>query len=137
MSEDVQNFLRQTIEQKLDEMGITNATINLTPGSTIGDNYLAVITLATIKGSNKKGKNITLNWIAKSCIQNKLFREALNIRSAYEREIFMYSKVFPALEAFQRKAAVFEPFDNYPKYIEYSMKMSYELLIMENLKCSG
>lgn len=133
-SNDILKSLEVLVQKKLKSLEITNYDIEMSPGSEKGDNYLAVVTLILVNGTDKKGKNITLHWIAKSASQVAEFRKMLRIDLVYTREIYMYCNVFPAFDAFQREKIIGEPFKSYPTIIHSSMEEVYETVIMEDMK---
>lgn len=129
--------LKSLVENELQSLGYRKSDIKMSRGTSIGDNYLAVITLIDINTSNKEGKPLKLHWIAKSAHQNKQFREHVRIDLVFSREIYIYTEVLPAFEQLQLKNALSQPFKCYPHFITSSMEHMHETVVMENLKANG
>ncbi|KAF2904038.1 hypothetical protein ILUMI_02135 [Ignelater luminosus] len=125
------------VEKLINELGITNYTINVVPGSVIGDNYLGVIAKVTVTGKDKNGENKVTNFIVKSAPQNEVYRTLTSIRSAFDREIYMYSKVFPEFIKFQEERRILNPFKSIAKFYKSTMENKNEAVIMEDMKELG
>lgn len=130
-------YLKSLVEKELKSRGYQDSTIKMSRGTSVGDNYLAVITLIDINTETADGKPVKLHWIAKTAHQNKLFREHVKIYFVYSREILMYTMVLPTFDELQKKNPPSEPFKHYPRFITSSMEEMNETVIMENLKAKG
>lgn len=134
---DANSHLRRMVEEELKSLGYRNNIIKMSRGTSVGDNYLAVITLVDINANTPEGEPTKLHWIAKCAHQNKQFRQNIKVYAVYSREIYMYTEVLPAFEQLQKINAVSEPFKEYPHFITSTMEEMHETIIMENLKAKG
>ncbi|KAF2904037.1 hypothetical protein ILUMI_02134 [Ignelater luminosus] len=125
------------MEKLIKELGITNHTINIVAGSIRGDNYLGIIAKVTVNGEDKNGENKTLHFIVKSAPRNEVFRSIIPIQSAFDREIYMYSKVFPEFYKLQEERGISKPFKSIAKFYKSTMEDMNESLIMEDMKELG
>lgn len=133
----VTNEVHCFIEKLLKDLGLVDYTIDITPGSIRGDNYLGIIAKVQVKGTDKQNKNVTLNLIAKSAPRAEGFRNIAPIRQAYDREIYIYSKVFPEFINLQEERGILKPFKSFAKYYSSIMDDSNEALVMEDMKELG
>lgn len=133
----VSNEVRNYIEKLTEELSIKNYYIDISAGSIRGDNYLGIIAKVLIKGETKSGKKTTLNFIVKSAPRNEVFRSLAPIRSAYDREIYIYSKVFPEFAKLQEERGILKPFQSFAKFYKGILDDKNEALIMENMKELG
>lgn len=134
---DKNSYLRSLVERELKSLGYRSNTIKMSRGTSVGDNYLAVITLVDINANTPEGEPIKLHWIAKSAHQNKQFREHVKLYFVYSREIYIYTEVLPAFEQLQKRNTISQPFKDYPRFITSSMEEMHETVVMENLKAKG
>ncbi|XP_050499198.1 uncharacterized protein LOC126879897 [Diabrotica virgifera virgifera] len=120
---------RALIDRIASENGFTDYEIITSSGSSKGDNFLGVLTAITIKDKEK-----SLDLILKSSHTNKGFREAAPIKEIYNREIFLYERVFKEFKKFQEEHNIEDPFDSVPKCYSSFTEEGLECLVMENLK---
>ncbi|KAK4884222.1 hypothetical protein RN001_000493 [Aquatica leii] len=125
---------RFLIEKYLEELGIKNYTLNTASALSKGDNYLGYV----IKVEVKNNCDVVLyNWIVKSAPDNDLIRSLTPIDAMYNREVFMYSEVFPLFKKFQDDYNIVSPFHSFPKYYTSSTKSPNECIIMEDMNKLG
>ncbi|KAF2904036.1 hypothetical protein ILUMI_02133 [Ignelater luminosus] len=125
------------MEKLIKELGIANHTINIVAGSIRGDNYLGIIAKVTVNGEDKNGENKTSHFIVKSAPRNEVFRSIIPIQSAFDREIYMYSKVFPEFAKLQEERGILKPFKSTARFYKSTMENRNEALIMEDMKELG
>ncbi|XP_056634081.1 uncharacterized protein LOC130443460 [Diorhabda sublineata] len=128
LTEKQQNLIRKIAN----ENDIENFQLTKTPGSLRGDNFLGILTAITLYNKQK-----TLNLILKTAHQNEAFRKAAPVHEMFDREIYMYNKVFPEFEKYQKNHNIADAFDSTPKLYGYCLEDKNESLVMENLKKSG
>lgn len=133
----VTNEIRLCLEELLKKLEIKNYVINISAGTIKGDNFLGVIAKAQVIGENVDGENVVRNFIIKSAPRNENFRTFAPVNLAYDREIYMYSKVLPAFIKLQNDRGIKEPFKSFAKYYRSSMEHMNEALIMEDMKAIG
>lgn len=110
-------------------------------GSKHGDNFLGVIIAATLKGTRTiGGEDVadTLHLLVKIPPDNRQRREQFNSDLVFDRELHVYTKVLPALTAFQKEKGLGddELFSSLPKVYacEYDEESDTHILVMENLR---
>lgn len=133
----VSNEIIDLLKKQLSEDGITDYKIEITPGSIKGDNYLGIIAKAVIYGKNKERKPVELSYIIKCAPKAEGFRKMAPIRTAYEREIYMYEEILPTFMKFQDQKNLKKPFKSFAKCVKTSLVDKDEALIMEDKKSQG
>lgn len=135
---ELNDHLKALVEKELQLLGYRNNSIKMSRGTSVGDNYLAVITLIDINAIDAECKPAKLHWIAKTAHQSKQFREYVKLEFVYNREVYMYREILPTFEKLQKKT-IAEPqlFKSYPRFITSSLEEFHETVIMENLKAKG
>ena len=129
--------VKSKIEELIRERGITMESMELSPGTEKGDNYMGKMVKVTIQGTDRNGESITLNWITKTALKMEALRANLNMGSVYIREIYMYEKLFPYFERFQKDQLVHNIFNYYPIYVSSYKEPPNETIIMEDMRVSG
>jgi Ecdysteroid kinase-like family len=108
LAEDVSASLQKLPAQKvrdllvdaLKEQRWTNInSIQVTPGSTLGDGLMAIIYRVRANGLAANGEQRELSLIVKNTPKNKARREAFCVPMLFVNEQAFYEKVVPALEA--------------------------------------
>lgn len=132
----VSNEVKQNIETVVKNMGVENATFDISEGAIKGDNYLGIVAKVEIKGE-KNGKDVDLNFIVKSAPRTGIMRQMCFLESAYAREIYMYTKVLPEFMKLQKEHDVTDGFKAIARYYGSSLSDLSECLIMENMKAFG
>lgn len=96
---------KKTIYEILTEqLKTSDYTIEITPGSNIGDNYLGIVyRVKAIVNKNKQrnDKRDELSIIVKLPPTNKFRREQFFARHAFTREALTYSEILPLFKKFQ------------------------------------
>ncbi|GJQ84391.1 hypothetical protein Trydic_g3868 [Trypoxylus dichotomus] len=123
------------IENEFKEKEIKNYKIKVSTGAGKGDNYLGVIAKITAKGTDRNGQQISINWIAKIAPKGEGLRKVLDIDILYEREVYVYEKIFPLFEKFQDDRAVLKPFNFYASYV--FSHLQEHCFVMEDMKSLG
>ncbi|KAJ8926076.1 hypothetical protein NQ315_009932 [Exocentrus adspersus] len=109
------------------EEGVTDYHLDVSGNTTDGDGYLGEVTFVKIKAPNKD-----IHLVVKSAKASEEFRKKTPIKQAYDRETYMYTKVFPVLEQFRK-----ECLHQFPRCYGACAEDRKEALIMEDLKMSG
>ncbi|CAG9830320.1 unnamed protein product [Diabrotica balteata] len=126
---DIAKEHKALIDRIAGENGFTDYEIITSSGSSKGDNFLGVLTAITIKDKKK-----SLDLILKSSHTNEGFREATPVKDVYNKEIFMYERVFKEFKKFQEQYNIQDPFESIPKCYLCFAEDGLECLVMENLK---
>lgn len=95
-----------------------------------GDGFLGDIVFFSLKLDNEIPKNCVL----KCGKEGETYRQILPIKSAFENEIGMYTKIHPHFVIFQKNTKVGEVFDNFPKCYGTYIDEDTELILLENLR---
>lgn len=110
--------------------GFQNYTIEKGDGSVKGDGYIGIIKTAKICA---KDDNRILNLVVKSASKSDALRSRASIGDIFEREIYVYNKVFTAFKAFEEEKGL--PLCSFmPRFYNYLLEDKCESLILENLK---
>lgn len=112
--------------------GFNELEIRTSAGSGKGDNYMGVITSVALRGTNS-----TFNLVLKSSHTNEEFRKAASVKNVFGREIYLYDKVFPEMEQFQKDYLLAHPFEAYPKFYGSLIETNSECLVMEDIRKLG
>ncbi|KAF2904033.1 hypothetical protein ILUMI_02130 [Ignelater luminosus] len=111
------------IEELIKEIGITNHTKDISPGSALGENFFGIIARITVNGKDKSGENKVLRFIVKSAPRNEVIRATAPVRNAYNREIYMYiyhERALKSLDPVKDKIA----YDKFKKFQENLFEMA-------------
>lgn len=134
----IQPKILESLEKLLEEkLKIKNYSIEATPGTILGDNYLGVIAKVVVNGVKENGEKCALNWIVKSAPVAPAFRQLAHVEIAYGREVFIYEKVFPELIKFQQEKNLHNPYTSFTPVHFTCMEEYNECLVMENMKEKG
>lgn len=134
---------KKNIYEILTEQLKTNDfTIEISPGSNIGDNYLGVVyrvKAVVNKNKQRNDKREELSIIVKIPPTNKFRREQFFARHAFLREILTYSEILPIFQKFQlnKDKKLENGFHEYPICYQNSIIEFDESLFFEDLKISG
>lgn len=143
MDQELTERTKKTIYEILtDQLKTNDFTIEISPGSNIGDNYLGIIyRVKAIVNKNKQrnDKRDELSIIVKLPPTNKYRREQFFARNAFVREALTYSEILPILKKFQatKDRKVENGFYEYPCCLKNSTVEYEEALYFEDLKISG
>lgn len=97
-----------------------------------GDGYMGEISSVNLIGKHKK-----LNLILKTAEADEELRKVIVVRKAYLREIYVYNKIFPQFERFQRERGLLNCFKAFAKVYGTCDEDGKEFLVFENLKEAG
>lgn len=121
--------------------GFSNYKFETEPGSKHGENFLGQVTAIKLTGDREKCGEIfteTLHLMCKTTATNKHQINAFRLMHAFEREVFIYSRVLPLFAEFQREKGLSadESFLSYPKVYATLVDKANErcALIMEDLR---
>lgn len=145
------NYVLDLLKKVAKNEKIENLKIDLRAGSNLGDGYfsnLVSITLSGIKTTsnksienNSENEEVRLHLLCKMLPESEEFCKEMNIVDAFEREVFIYSVVLPAMEQFQKDRGITadEGFFAYPKCYESICNINQRqiAIIMEDLRGSG
>ncbi|KAF5292785.1 hypothetical protein FQA39_LY13830 [Lamprigera yunnana] len=126
--------VKQFINQYLEKLGVNNYTLDIVPAVNRGDNYLGYVARVEVKNADG---DVLYNWIVKSAPDNLIIRATTPIHKMYEREITMYTNVFPAFIKLQEDNEVTNHFKSFPKYYTSSTVSPHECIVMEDMKKLG
>ncbi|XP_050316397.1 uncharacterized protein LOC126750728 [Anthonomus grandis grandis] len=127
--------VQREIEKIAKDHGFKNFTITITnTAANETDGYIGVIEAGCIKDKNS---DKTISLVIKKAPLSINFRKQFPLREAFEREIYIYEKVFPEFLSFQTIHNVAKVFNNFPKVYGCIDDEYKETLIMENLKEAG
>ncbi|XP_044264334.1 uncharacterized protein LOC123011107 [Tribolium madens] len=112
-----------------ESQGFKDYKIDVQAGSLKGDGYMGIINRVKIWNNSKY-----VNVVIKSALCGKHVREQVPIRKAYEREIYMYTTVFPEFEKLLYERNITNGFKEIAKCYGSFLKENEECLILENLK---
>ncbi|XP_017767832.1 PREDICTED: uncharacterized protein LOC108556296 [Nicrophorus vespilloides] len=127
---------REIIEKHLEGLSYSEIEIDVEKGSAKGDNYLGIITKATVKAKSKEGVKRTFHWIIKNASDNEEFRLLMHIKNLFTREIYIYQSVFPEFFKLQDELNIKDRFENVP-HVHTIFDGVPETIIMEDLKEQG
>ncbi|CAH1163882.1 unnamed protein product [Phaedon cochleariae] len=126
------------VDRMMKERNILIYKLDKCSGSTRGDGYLGEVNfIEVVVNSSDVGEEKVYNLVIKSANKSEIFRMKTPIQEAYYREMFMYTKVFPMLNEFQKEYALEDPFDQYAKCYSTCQDDKREALILKNLKSLG
>lgn len=95
-----------------------------------GDGYLGVVTFVNVQAADGE----LYHLVIKSAKKSEELRKQTPIQEVFLREMFIYSKVFPAFQELQLEHAVNTPFENFAKCYTICRETRREALILQNLK---
>ncbi|KAJ8977350.1 hypothetical protein NQ317_017765 [Molorchus minor] len=129
--------LESWVDHLMVKKGIKNYRLDFSGSSSKGDGYLGEVNFLTVIAELDKGKEKKYNLVIKSAKKSDEFRKQTPIREAFEREIFMYTKILPIFQEFQLEHAMDQPFDKFAKCYSVCSENKREALVMNNLKSIG
>lgn len=135
------DFVTKVIDKIAEELNFSAYEIETKAGSKHGDNFLGVIIAATVVGKrtiNGTKVDDQLPLVVKIPPANKVQREQFHSDAVFDRELHLYTKVLPALTAFQKENGLSddEIFSSFPKMYacDYNAEHDAHVLVMENLR---
>ncbi|XP_022920841.2 uncharacterized protein [Onthophagus taurus] len=108
-------------------------TINISPGSQLGDGY-ASRTLAVEMKDTEKTINLFIKYLPE--LKNDMIE---SLKAAFDVEFRFYQEIYPEMKKIQEEKGLKENiFDNVPKHVKTNVKFDgYTPIILENLRLSG
>ncbi|KAG5880044.1 hypothetical protein JTB14_018470 [Gonioctena quinquepunctata] len=125
------------IDEMMKKMEIAKYKLDLSGSTSKGDGYLGEVNFIKVVASEDNGEEKVYDVVVKSANKSEEFRKQTPIQEAYHREMFMYTKVFPIFEEFQRDYALTTVFDSFTKCYSVCRTEKKEALILKNLKILG
>ncbi|XP_066257513.1 uncharacterized protein [Euwallacea similis] len=113
----------------LDVFGLEKVDFEIVGSTEKGDGYTGDIVFVEIKGKEQ------YSVVVKSGKSSKEIREKLQVKHAYEREIFLYSVLVPKFKKLEKNLKIQEKF--LVKCFGTRMYDHQEVLFLENLKAQG
>lgn len=133
-------FITASVEKVAQNEGFSDYKIETTAGSKPGDNFLGVMTAITISGMrmvNGTAKADALYLICKSPPLSEIRQKNWKSKIVFDREVFVYTKLLPAFDRFQREKGLnaIDSFHAYPKVYACDVNTTNDthILIMEDL----
>lgn len=129
-----------------DEGFIGEYHVNHASGSRDGDGFSSTSLSITLSGQRRKESSVDLEpdeltLICKLQPSNATHKETFGSEIMFEREVYMYNKLLPALDEFQKKKKVPKEvaFFSYPKcYVAFHNSGNRaSVIILEDLRTSG
>ncbi|XP_066249751.1 uncharacterized protein JhI-26 [Euwallacea similis] len=108
--------------------------LELMGNSCKGDGYLGEVTFVKVLTGIGREEEKIYNLVIKSSKKSKELRRQTPMKEVFEREMFMYSKVFPAFKSFQLEQNVEHPFMKFAKCYSVFNENEREAIILQNLK---
>ncbi|XP_074042165.1 uncharacterized protein [Leptinotarsa decemlineata] len=129
--------LETWVDEMMKKREITSYKIDVAGSTSKGDGYLGEVNFLKVVASLNEENEKVYNIVVKSANKSEKFRKNTPIQEAYYREMFMYTKVFPIFEEFQREYAIETIFDKYAKCYSVCQTDKKEALVLNNLKTDG
>lgn len=135
-------YLTEYLNKIADDQGFVDHTLDFETDSKHGEGFISVIVAVTIKGRTADTNDEKeLHLICKVIPDNEMRRQYFNSTALFEREVFVYNKILPAFEKFQRdrNIALSEGFFHYPKcYLAVADAVADRfVIILGNVKSDG
>lgn len=133
-------FITTGVKKVAKNAGFIDFTIETTAGSQHGDNFLSVMTAITVSGMRMVDGTTRadkLYLICKAPPLSEIRKKNWKSKMVFDREIYIYTKLLPAFDRFQRERGLSEAdsFLAYPKVYACEMNEINDMyiLIMEDL----
>ncbi|KAK4884263.1 hypothetical protein RN001_000534 [Aquatica leii] len=123
---------RSLVNQFLNDFNINKCKINVTPGTSQGDNYIGLIYKIQIET-----KSSTTCLILKSAQEEEKFRKLCLIPVLFSRETYIYEKVLFEFDRFQKDKGIENPFLSYVKYFGSKLDPPNECILMLDMTNLG
>lgn len=134
------DYVLDLIKNIANDEGFTDYKTDLKPGSNHGDNFLGVMTSATITGTRNNNEE-QLHLLCKLAPTNATRRQEFQSVIVFQRETLMYNKILPLLAKFQKEKGLLpgNGFTAYPKcYVAIADEEKDQfVVIMEDLRPQG
>lgn len=136
--EQLRSDVQIVIKDIVDELKITDYTIDFEKQDFTGDNYLGDIIRVKINPKNINKAFKPINLILKLAPQSTVSRDAFPIISFYENEISFYTNIVPIIEKLQDEQEL--PINErilFPKFYTGILEEFKELMAMRDLSPDG
>lgn len=137
VEESVKKAANTFVDYLLEEQKLESYSVEITPGTTSGENFMGVITRIEIKAKAKNSKNVNLNLIMKSAPQNNGVRLFFPIHQCYLREIYIYNEVIPNFMKLQEEKSITNKFESIAKCYTTNSRDLHETLILQDMREFG
>ncbi|XP_060532510.1 uncharacterized protein LOC132705721 [Cylas formicarius] len=128
--------IRDSVLEVLQKHDVIDCEISLEGTTEKGDGYLGDITFIHVTAVKENGKSKNYDMVVKAGKPSKELRNKFPVRVAFEREIHMYSKVFPSFQQFVKEKKV-EPFQFVAECFGTLLSEDMEIIFCQNLKKIG
>ncbi|KAK5642413.1 hypothetical protein RI129_008580 [Pyrocoelia pectoralis] len=132
VNERILNLVRQLLKDN-----INNCKISVESASKLGENWLGLLNSLTIEYENIDKNKIKLYLVAKVAPHQTAYRDALQIREVYIREIFFYNSVIPEFRKLQEERRLPQIFNPFPKLYATTTEEFREGVLMADMKKKG
>lgn len=126
--EDLQLWVAEAMKKE----NCSNYELDISGGGMKGDGYLGEVVFLNVSTSEKCYK-----LVVKCAKKADALRKITPLRECYEREIFMYSKVFPLMLEYQLEKNITDKFTNFAKCYSICSEEYKEAVVLENIKSRG
>lgn len=135
------DYITKHLQKIAENLNFTEHTIETTNASSHGNNFVGVMVAVTITGTrNVDGASLAdkVHLICKTPAINESVRKSFEAEMVFDRELYIYGSVLPALVSFQREKGLSEDeqFSSFPKVYasEVDVEHGIYILIMEDLR---
>lgn len=141
-ADELPQYVVDLLKKVAENERIEGFVIDIRSGSSVGDGYLSNLKSVVMRGkrTSNNGDSVELHLLCKMLTDSERACEEMNLNDLFEREIFFYSVVFPALEKFQTSRGITSNagFFAYPKCYEtvFNSEQRQMALIMGDLRRS-
>ncbi|KAF5292774.1 hypothetical protein FQA39_LY13819 [Lamprigera yunnana] len=97
-----------------------------------GTNYLSDVGTVVIKDTKADGEEIKYDLIVKLAKTGE-FRNQFSMKDLFDREIFMYKRIFPLFKKIQEENNVKKPFNVMAKFYGASKVEDQDIVVLENM----
>lgn len=140
----ISEFVAVELDKIARNEGFLDYEIEKEPGSKHGDGFVANMLAVTLVGKRKVGAKITdskLHLMCKLLPENSDRCDMFDTASIFEREIYVYNKIFGTFDQFQseKNIPMEDRFTEHPKSYGTASDTAngQHVIIMENLKSTG
>lgn len=130
-----EEITRWVIESTTKE-NVKDPIVTITGTTDKGDNYSGDISFVTVTGDNGNNESTAFDIVIKTGKRNVKMRET-GIDVLYQREIYVYDKMFPTFHQFQMGHNCENLFNSVPKCYKTLQEKDVEIIVLENLKSKG
>ncbi|GJQ84390.1 hypothetical protein Trydic_g3867 [Trypoxylus dichotomus] len=125
------------LEKYLQDIGVNNYDIKMSPGTEAGDNLLGIIAKVQISGVDQNGSNVEFHWIVKIAPAVEALRKMIKLDALYQNEVLIYESVFPVYKELENERSIMHGFSSYPEYLFSSLENQKETVVMTDMTSLG